>query len=81
VSSAVKTPTSPLTEPFSPAGSMDTVKVIVSTPGPRLVTPTVIRPIAGCDFRPPVAQAAAQQNTDAATHCQMRRGTRIDSTS
>jgi hypothetical protein len=67
VSSAVKTPTSPLTEPSTPAGSMETVNVIVSTPGPRLVTPTVTRPDTRGDSGATLAQAAPQKKRDAET--------------
>jgi hypothetical protein len=67
VSAAVKTPTSPLTEPSTPAGSIDTLNVIVSTPGPRLVTPTVTLPDTGGDCGAAFAQAAEKKMRDAET--------------
>src|SRR5436190_12622717 len=52
-------PTSPLTAPVIPPGSMDTPNAMVSTPGPRLVIPTVTVPVAGNDGGGVLAQAPA----------------------
>ena len=51
---------------FTPAGSIDTVKVIDATPGPRLVTPTVTLPDAGCVCGACLAHAAAPAITNTA---------------
>jgi hypothetical protein len=47
---------------------MPTVNVIVSTPGPRLVTPTVTLPDAGCVFNALLAQLANPRSKAAAAH-------------
>src|SRR4051812_671252 len=55
-------PTSPLSAPLIPPGSIDTPNVRFSTPGPRLVTPTVTLPVAGDDCGGVLAQAPATTN-------------------
>src|SRR6185503_1364705 len=72
VLSAVNTPTSPLMEPSTPAGSIDTLNLNASTPGPRLVTPTVTRPDAGCDFTV-LAHAGTPRSNAAEAHTAMPR--------
>src|SRR6478672_10825715 len=52
-------PTSPLTAPLIPPGSIDTPNAIISTLGPRLVTPTVTVPVAGNGCGGVLAQAPA----------------------
>jgi hypothetical protein len=53
---------------------MDTVNVILSTPGPRLVTPAVTLPNAGNGCGTALAHAALQNKTAADTQTGTGRG-------